>query len=195
MKYVFSLLISLFLSDLTQASCTVLDDKGNKIILVHPAQHVISLAPDLTEILFAIGAKDQIAGVIKGSDYPAAAKQLPIVASYNSVNLEKILMHHADLIIVWGEGQFVQTLKKLSIPIYVSDPKKITDIPNTMQRLGCLTGKEKNAGKAIQEFNEQYQKLEKTYSSQKKLSVFYQVWQQPLITVSKQSWINDVITM
>lgn len=176
-------------------SCEVIDDEGNQIHLRQPAQRIISLAPDLTENVFALGVGEQIVGVMQGSDYPAKAKFLPVVASYQSLDLEKIIKLHPDLILVWGEGKLVQSLRKLNVPIYISHPRRLLDVPKTMARLGCLTGTDKKAKQLVNDYLQHYQILEKKYADKRKITVFYQVWQNPLITISTASWINDVITL
>lgn len=176
-------------------NCAVVDDAGNTIKLVHPAARIISLAPDLTEMLFAIDAGQLIVGTMRGSDYPLAAKKIPVIASFNSVDAEKILVLRPDLIVAWGEGRIAEPLKKLGIPIYLSHQKKLTDIPKTLRRLGCLVGKEKTAEQQAAGFMRRYDALLKANARKKVVTVFYQVWQQPLITVTKNSWIDDVITV
>ncbi len=177
------------------ASCKVVDDVGNKIHLTHPAQRIISLAPDLTELLFEAGAGKHIVGVMRGSDFPHAAKTIPIVANFNSIDIEKILSLHPDLIVVWAEGNRTQSLKKYGIPIYYSHHRQLKDIPYTLQRFGCLAGSEKTARQAAEIFSHRYKLLRSKYADKKPVSVFYQVWLQPLITVTKQSWINDVLSL
>src|SRR5688500_7538240 len=93
----------LYLS-IAKASCEVTDDVGHKIQLAKAARRIISLAPDLTESLFAVGAGEAIVGVVSGSDYPLAAKKIPIIASYNSLNTEAILTLRPDLIVAWADG-------------------------------------------------------------------------------------------
>ncbi len=176
-------------------ACEVIDDAGQKIKLAHPAQRIISLAPDLTEILFAAGASKHIIGVMQGSDYPEAAKTIPVIANYNSIDVETIVALRPDLIVAWSEESFAEKLKTLGIPVYFSQQKKITDIPDTLKRLGCLAGTEKMANQAAEQFSQRYLLLQKKYSHKKVVSVFYQVWPKPLVTISKASWINDVISL
>jgi iron complex transport system substrate-binding protein len=190
-----NLSVLLLLFSFTTQACEVIDDTGQTIKLAHPARRIISLAPDLTELLFAAGAGNQIVGVMQGSDYPVAAKKIPIVANYNSIDSEKILSLRPDLIIVWMEGNLARSMKKWGIPIYYSHQKKMTDIPKTLQRFGCLAGTEKKAADSVHSFTERYQALQKAYSYKKQVSVFYQVWPQPLMTITKNSWINDAIML
>ncbi len=192
-----SILFFLLLSSVFHLAnaCVVYDDAGVRIALSHPAKRIISLAPDLTELLFAAGAGKQIVGVIKGSDYPTEANTIPIVASFNQLDLERIATLHPDLIVVWADSHLVEQLKKLDSPVYVSQQRKLTDIPHTLQRLGCLAGTSRVANSAAKQFFLHYHQLQKKYSTQKKLPVFYQVWPQPLMTITKASWINEVITL
>lgn len=165
------------------------------ISFAKPAQRVISLAPDLTEILFSIGAGDKIVGRVQGSDYPPKAKQIPIVATFNNADLEKIIQLYPDLVVVWSEGKLAQSLRKLHIAVYISHPMKITDVAREMRELGQLTGTEKSAYAAAKRFEERVIMLRNKFSHKKTKRVFYQVWQRPLITVTRQSWINDVIEL
>jgi iron complex transport system substrate-binding protein len=189
-----SLVLFLFLINPAFAN-DIVDDAGNKIKLTHPAQRVISLAPDLTEILFAIGAGTKIIGVVSGSDYPSAAKNIPVVASYNSIDIEKIRLLHPDFIVAWAETRYLTQLKKLKVPIYLSHQYKLMDVATTLQKLGSLLGTEKKANESAEKYLEQYQALKEKYANQKKLMVFYQVWPNPLMTITKNSWINEAISL
>jgi iron complex transport system substrate-binding protein len=176
-------------------ACEIVDDAGDKIKLAHPAQRLISLAPDLTEILFTIGAGPKIVGIVSGSDYPLDAQTIPIVATYNSIDTETILTLHPDLIVVWAETRYLAQLKKLGIPIYLSHQHTLTDVASTMKKLGCLAGTEKTANPSAEKYLKRYQALQARYAGQKKLTVFYQVWPRPLMTITKNSWINEVISL
>ena len=96
------------------------DDAGIAIALKRPAQRIISLAPDITEILFAIGAGNRIVGVINHSDYPTAARNIPTIGSYSGIDLERIASLRPDLIIRWSHtfSRELMTLQKIGIPIY-----------------------------------------------------------------------------
>jgi iron complex transport system substrate-binding protein len=176
-------------------ACDTVDDSGKALHLQQPAKRIISLSPDLTEILFSIGAGKKIVGVMRGSDFPSQARQLPIVADYQAMDREAIVILHPDLVVTWSDYRPAQQLKKFSIPIYVSHPKQLTDIPKTIRRLGCLVGDEKTAEKVAKQFEEHYQILKTKYIHARKVRVFYQVWSKPLVTVTQNSWINDVISL
>lgn len=191
----FFFVIILLILNCSAYAITVIDDAGQSIVLSRPAKRIISLAPDLTEIIFAAGAGEKIVGIVQGSTYPPAVKTKPIVASYNSVDLEHVLQLQPDLIVAWSEGTLTQRLKKLGIPIYLSHQKKVIDIVETIKRFGQLAGTEKTANQAAAIFLKKYRQLKHHYSQQKKVTVFYQVWSQPLVTIAKNSWIQDVIEL
>lgn len=179
-------------------SIKISDDAGKSITLTKPAQRIISLAPNITEILFAIGAGKNIVGVSDASDYPAAAKKIPIVANAVDLNLEAIIALHPDLIVAWQGGnptaQLLE-LKKFGIPVYCARFENSSDITRTMTNLATLTGNEAYAGPIIKKIQNQFRQLRAQYGRKPKLTVFYQLWQTPLLTINQHSIINKIITM
>jgi iron complex transport system substrate-binding protein len=175
-------------------ACEVVDDLGRVVKLQNPAKRIVSLAPDITENLFAVGAGDHIVGVMQGSDYPLAAKKIRVVAQYNAIDSETILRLKPDLIVAWTDGVSVSQWEKWGIPVFFSRPKKLTDIPVTLKKLGCLVGNEKIANEAAKSYLERYSQLSKQYTQTMPVTVFYQIWSNPLMTVTKQSWIGEAIT-
>lgn len=177
--------------------CLVKDDAGNTLHFEKPAKRIVSLAPDLTETLFAAGAGERIVGVVSGSDYPAAANKIAKVGSYSGIDLEKTISLHPDLIVTWGNNfpREISAFKKLGIPVYVSNPARIEDVPRTLRYLGCLAGVEKFANHAADNFSRVWRQLQKQYQTQKPVTVFYQIGDYSLITINKKSWINQVIAL
>jgi iron complex transport system substrate-binding protein len=190
--------LNFMLCTLQASACSVTDDEGHLVHLNKPAERIISLAPDLTELLFTAGAGLRIVGVMQGSDFPAGAKKIPVIASYNTLNSEAILGLHPDLIVAWaggGRSAELQQLEQLGIPVFLSHQRDLTDIPTTLRKLGCLAGTEKIADAAAADFLQRYHDLQQRYSHQKIVSVFYEMWPHPLITVNKDSWINQIIVL
>ena len=186
---------SLLLFSTAHAVCSVRDDAGNIVKLNHPATRLISLAPDITETLFAIGAGPQVLAVIRGSDYPASAQSLPRIGSYASIDIEKIVSLKPDLIITWDRmfARDLAILQKMGVPVYVNKPVRVEDVPRSMRNFGCLTGRQASADKAAQQFVLQLMSLRKHYQSLRTVNVFYQIGPYSLMTVSRQSWINQAI--
>lgn len=176
-------------------ACVVTDDAGNKINLSSPAQRIIVLAPDLTEILFSIGAAQQVIGIIKGADYPHQAQLLPIIGSYHGLDLERILTLHPDLIVVWG-SQFMRQLHVLQqggVPVYIAEPKRLDDVARTMLNLGCLTGHVALAAQRAKYYRDVLQDLRRQYHAERPVTVFFQIGDSDLITINRESWINEAL--
>lgn len=193
MKRLFPLLFLLCISNIF--ACDVTDDIGQTIHLKQPAKRIISLAPHVTETLFAIHADPFIVGVMKGSDYPEQAKKITIIGSYLGMDLERVISLHPDLIISWDNtfSRQLSVLKKMGIPVYVSSPHQLEDIPRTIKNLGCLTGNESEANQIATTFSKQLSELKKKYHRDKKIKVFYQIGGAALMTINKDSWINQII--
>jgi len=172
----------------------VKDDAGNTVTLPEHAKRVVSLAPDITEILFAIGANEKIVGVIAGSNFPLAANSLPAVGSYAGLDQEKIYSLHPDLIVTW-KGNFSSQLnffRAQHIPIYVVHPQQLADVMQTMRHLGILLGIKPTAEQAAHYYQQQLEHLVTNYHYQKKVTVFYQIGPS-LFTINRDSWINQAI--
>ncbi len=178
-------------------TCQVTDDLKQNIHLNQPAKRIITLAPDLTEILFAISVGQNIIATVDSSDYPSAALHIPRIGSYTGIDLERIVSLHPDLIVTWGHNfsRELRVLKKMGIPVYTTVSRYLQDVPRTMQNLGCLTAHEQDAQKQVTIFTDALQKLQKQYHHQKIQRVFYQIGGAALFTINQENWINQVITL
>ena len=192
------LLLSLGLMTAVQADVSVKDDQGNIVSLQQPAKRIISLAPHITESLFAAGAGDKIIGAVSYSDYPEAAKKIPRVGGYPSADLEKIISLKPDLVIAWPSGNNLKQVDKLTtfgIKVFMSEPRYPKDIAKTIQRFGVLAGTNKIANKTANEFLKHYESLKEKFSHKEKVKVFYQIWNKPIMTISGNHLISEIITL
>lgn len=180
------------------ADISVIDDTGQQVTLKKPAKRIISLAPHATEMLFGAGAGEYIVGAVNFSNYPLAARNIPRVGNYTQLDFEVIVSLKPDLIIAWKSGNAVsqlQKLRSLGFVIYTSEPRKIDDIPASLERLGKLAGTQSIATKAALEFRKEHVRLQTMYSGQKKITVFYEIWNRPLMTINGQHLISNVIKL
>lgn len=180
------------------ADITVRDDTGAVVRLKVPAQRIVSLAPHVTENLFAAGAGAQIVAATEYSDYPEAAKKLPRVGGYSRLDLEAVVAQKPDLIIAWESGNAkasVAKLKALGIPLFITQPNSIEDVASNLERFGELSGHVAEARTAATRIRARLAVLRQTYSQRAPVRVFYQVWQKPLTTISSKQIISDVIRL
>jgi len=194
------LLVSLLLSVtiMAFAAISVVDDNGNTINLSAPAQRIITLAPHATELLFVIDAGDRLVGTVEHSDYPPAALRIRRVGAYNALDLEVILALQPDLIIGWRSGNNpvqLEKLQALGIPVFISEPRHLQDIPDTAKRLAILAGTSRQARDFIQQFEQQFTSLQQRYAKRRPVKLFYEVWHQPLITINGEHLISDIIQL
>ena len=178
------------------ATISVRDDDGNAVTLDKPAQRILALAPHITELLFAAGGGEKIVGVVSYSDYPEAAKKIAKVGDNRQYDMERIIAMKPDLIVVWMHGSAerqIAMLRQLKVPIYHSDPKKLADIPNNMERLGQLMGTEKVATPAAAQLRARLASMSAQYAQRPPVRLFYQVWDNPLYTISGASIISDAM--
>ncbi|MDH5370448.1 MAG: cobalamin-binding protein [Gammaproteobacteria bacterium] len=192
------LINSIFIPSIATASVSVIDDEKNKVELVEPAKKIISLAPHITESLFAAGAGGKIIGAVSYSDYPEVAKKIPRVGGYPSLDLEKIISLKPDLVISWSSGnnkKQVDKLRSFGITVFLSEPRYPKDIAKTIQRFGVLAGTSNVAMKATDDFLQHYQSLQKRFSNKKKVKVFYQIWNKPIMTISGGHLISEIIEL
>ncbi|HHI94859.1 MAG TPA: cobalamin-binding protein [Gammaproteobacteria bacterium] len=200
-RLIFLHLSVLLLSIITNhgyAAISVVDDAGHRVTLAAPAKRIISLSPHVTELLYAAGAGEYIVGAVSYSDYPAAAKKLPRVGSYNAFDLEAIVALRPDLIVAWQSANPAAALEKLqalSIPVFFSEPRQLEDVAGNLERLGKLTASEAIANAASMMFRHKLLELRNRYRAVRAVSVFYQVWHRPLMTVNGEHIISQVIEL
>ncbi len=191
------LLCCLFWPVITQA-ITLQDDAGNTVTLAKPAARIVSLAPHITEALFSAGAGAQVVGTVSYSDFPAAAKQIPLVGSYNQVNFEQILALRPDIIIAWQSGNNSETLEKLptlNLPVYLSEPKDLPTIARNIRQMGILAGTESVANAAADAFEAKRAALELANADKPPITLFYQVWEEPLYTLGGGHFSRDMFAL
>jgi len=183
---------------LADSVISVLDDTGRRIELESPARRIVSLAPHLTELLFAAGAGAAVVGTSEFSDFPLAARDITRIGGGGGLDIEAILALHPDLVLAWQSGNpggQLERLRQLGLTLFQSEPRRLLDVPATLLRLGQLAGSEPVAREAARAFDERYRELQRKYSGRAAVRVFYQVWRQPLMTVNGEHLISDVIRL
>jgi iron complex transport system substrate-binding protein len=191
------LLCGLWLT-LARAEVAVTDDAGNAIALARPAARIVSLAPHVTELLFAAGVGDRVVAAVEFSNHPAAARKLPRIGSSAAFDLERIAALRPDLAIAWGSGnppgQLAQ-LKRLGIPVFVSEPRQLAGIPASLRQIGRLAGQAAAAEQAAQAFERRLAALAAAQVGKRPVTVFYEIWNQPLMTIGGGHLISAVMSL
>jgi iron complex transport system substrate-binding protein len=181
-----------------RAEITVTDDAGATVLLSAPAQRVVSLAPHVTELIYAAGGGAKLVGAVSYSDYPPQAQQVPRVGDNKAVDLERIVALKPDLIVVWRHGNAqrqLDKLRELHIPMFFSEPHKLDDVAATLVKLGQLLGTPRAADAAALAYRDDIARLRARYAARPAVSVFFQVWDEPLMTLNGAHMVSDVIAL
>tara|TARA_B110000444_G_scaffold256200_1_gene292080 strand:+ start:292 stop:1179 length:888 start_codon:yes stop_codon:yes gene_type:complete len=174
------------------------DDFGYVLHLSGPAQRVISLAPNITELVFASGAGEKLVGTVSYSDFPEAAKKVRQIGTSKQLSYESLVGLNPDLVLAWrsGNGSAVTNrLRSLGINVHESEMVILEDVPRTLRNYGVLLGSARQAELKAQEFVSKLETLRERYSTRVPVSVYYQLWNEPLLTLNKEHIISDVIRL
>ncbi|MGH8426697.1 MAG: cobalamin-binding protein [Gammaproteobacteria bacterium] len=180
------------------AAVVLKDDLGNRIVLATPAKRIVSLAPSVTEIVYAAGAGNRLVGVSAWSDYPPAAKKLPQVGDAFRVDLERISALRPDLVIAAASATppaAREALARLGLPILLLAPRKLEDIAREMRLVGRAAGTSQTADHAAADFLTERERLAQIYAGVRGISVFYEISAQPLYTIGGEQIISQVLAL
>ncbi len=180
------------------AAITVTDSQGSRFSLQQPAQRIVSLAPHITELLFAVGAGDRLVGTVEHSDYPKRARLVPRVGNHQALDLETILALKPDLVLSWpagGSQPGLEKLKSLGIPVYASPSGGLENIATLLRTLASLSGMSWRGEEVASHFQRLLQELRQQYAHRSRVKVFLQIWDKPLMTINGQHYISDVISL
>lgn len=173
---------------------TLTDDRGVAVAIHPPARRIVTLAPSVTELAFAAGAGERVVGVSTRSDYPAAAARLPIVAGPGRIDVERVLALAPDLVLAWTSGNPQRDLARLEqrgVRVYAIEPRRVADIARALRAIGTLAGTQAIAHAAADDFEREVASA--TPMSGARLRVFFEIWHDPLVTVSDAHLIGDLL--
>lgn len=180
------------------AALRLVDDAGYTLEFTRPPQRIISLTPHLTELLFAVGAGAQVVGADSASDYPEAARTLPRVGDYSRINFERILALKPDLVLVWVGGNRaadIHGLREMGLPVLHTQATRLDDVARLLRLIGQASGNAVAGEKAAQAYSTRLAALQVRDGQKRPVSVFYQVWDRPLMTVGGGHWISDALVL
>ena len=176
------------------------DAMKRKVTVPRQVNRIVSLAPSITEMLFAIGLESKIAGVTSFCDYPEAAREKPGIGGYYDPNMEAILALEPDLVVATPDGYSKERVEKLGqsgISVYLVNPQKIDEVLDTMLVLGKVTGEEDAARQVVENLRARVQVVRAKVESipvEERPKVFYEIGHDPLITAGPGSFVDNLIT-
>ncbi len=183
--------------EVTSFPIEIEDNFGNKVTIEKEPMKIVSLAPNNTEVLFALGLGDKVIGVTSYCDYPEEAKTKEIVGDFEGNNLEKIVELNPDLVLVYGAGneEDNKVLKDAGIKVLGFLPETIDAVMQDIETVGKATGKNKEAADLIEAMNKKKNEIFETIKGQEEVRVFYEIWHDPLMAAGKGSFMDELITL
>jgi len=174
------------------------DDAGRDVEVPAPPRRIVTLAPNLTEFVDAVGAGQMLVGTVDTSDWPEWARRVPRVGNAQRLDVERILALQPDLVLVWHGGNPERELAPLEaagVRLFRMDPRRLDDVPRALERIGALLGRARDGAARATALRRELDALRARHAASAAVSVFFQVWPQPLMTVSGRHLTSDLLSL
>ncbi len=159
-------------------------------------KRIVSLAPNLTEIVFALGEGDRLAGDTDFCDYPAEAAQKPRVGGPINPNLEQVVALAPDLVLATkaiNRRETVEALARIGLSVFVTDPHSVEDMIASVEHVGNVLHAEKTAAPLSEDLRERLSNLDRRIAGTVPRRVLFVVWTDPLISIGRGTFIADAL--
>ena len=180
----------------------IIDSVGREVVIDAPPARIVSLAPSITESLYAIGAGDLLVGRTEFCDYPEEASVLPTIGGFSSssISVEAITDLEPDLVIGGStyQADLIDALESAGIQVIILEPNSLEEIMDSLQTLGDITGHSAEASSLLDEMQTRINavtQVVETIPEEERVSVFYEVWNDPYMTTTNQTFIGELINM
>jgi iron complex transport system substrate-binding protein len=174
----------------------VTDETGRRMAIPLNVQRVVSLAPNLTETIYALGLDAKLVGDTTFCDIPPAAKDKPHVGSTQDPSLEAIVALHPDLVLATtsiNRAQTADALLKIGVPVYTSDPHTVTGILNSISTMADLMDAREQGANLVAESQKRLDTLHAALQDRPLAHVLFVVWEDPLISIGQNTFIADAL--
>ena len=174
----------------------VTDEAGRRVRLPLKIERIVSLAPSLTEIVYAVGAGDRLVGRTRYCDYPPEAKNIPEIGDTTTPSIERIIAQKPQIVLVSTASQleaFTKQLDQQQIAVYVTNPRSLDDVFRSMATLGDFFGTHDQAEKVVNDLRRRADAVTTAVGAAKPVKVFYQVSDEPLYTIGRESYLTDLV--
>lgn len=205
-SFIFLLLFSVFLfancqSENPQVSSglqtrEVTDDLGRTVALTASVERAVSLAPNLTEIVFAVGAGDKLVGVTSFCNYPPEARKITKIGDTMNPNLEAIIAQKPQVVFVSTDSQienFTRRMQEQNIAVFVTDAKNLEGVLRNIEQIGDVLGKKEQAENLTVGLQKRIAAVESKVKGAEPVKVFVQISNSPIYTIGKDSFITDLV--
>jgi len=196
--YMFILLMSVFLPSGAIAAGVFTDEAGRRVTVPKDPRRIVSLAPSVTEILFALGLEERVVGVTEFSNYPPEAADKPKVGSFVRLNAERILDLKPDLAVGTVDGnrlELVRLLEDAGVAVYAVNPQSVEGMIRTVAVLGTVCGVEEKGDALARHLRARLARVAERTGTSKRPRVFLQINTRPIMSVNRNTLHHDVIRL
>lgn len=181
---------------------TLTDDLGREVTLSGLPQRIVSLAPSNTEVLFAVGAGDQVVGVTQYCNFPPEAQGREQIGGFSAktISIEKIVDLEPDLVLAAGEihQPVIEALDQLNILVFSIDPNTLDEVYSDIELVGRLTGHEEEAAQVVAEMEDRVAAVTErvnTIPQEERLTVYWEVFDEPRMTAGPSTFTGQLIEL
>ena len=174
----------------------VTDETGRRVAIPFSVQRIVTLAPDLTETVYALGLEDKLVGDTTFCDTPAAAKLKPHIGSPQTPSLEAIVAMHPDLVLATtsiNRPETADALLRLGISVYTSDPHTVRRMLESIARMADLMGASEQGTALVAKLQSRLDAMHSRIAELPLVHVLFVVWEDPLITIGQNTFIADAL--
>jgi iron complex transport system substrate-binding protein len=174
----------------------VTDEAGRRVLVPRKIDRIVSLAPNLTEIVFAVGAGDRLVGRTRYCDYPAEAKAVAEIGDTMTPSIERIIALKPQVVLVSTASQletFTRQLNDQHIAVYVTNPQSLDNVFRSIQSLGDMLGESAQAATLVADLTRRAEAVNAATKQTQPVKVFYQVSDSPLYTIGREAYLTDLV--
>lgn len=182
--------------EIENAGFSIVDDLGNKITFGKAPERIISLAPNITEIIYALRCGDKLAGSTLYCYYPEEAKNLEKVGDLLTVNLEKVVSLKPDLVFITVEGnakEYSDKLRELGVKIFISNPRNYDGIKKTVLDIAEILDKKDLADSLIKNWDNRVNYIKNVLMDKTPKKGAFMVSLSPIMLAGKNTFINSLM--
>jgi iron complex transport system substrate-binding protein len=176
------------------AQLSIRDDFDRTVQIKKKPERIVTLAPFLTELVYAAGAGDHVVAVSKLSDFPPDARKLPQLGTGAEFSLTQLATYKPDLVLAWRDGirrEEVERISAFGAVVFAASARRLDDVPRLLQAIGSLTGNDVSA--AVAEYENRIEALKAANAGKTRVAAFLELWNRPLTTISGTHFMTEAL--
>jgi iron complex transport system substrate-binding protein len=176
------------------AQMSIRDDLNRPVHVKKKPERIVTLAPFLTELVYAAGAGDNVIGVSKLSDFPPDARKVPQIGTGAEFSLAQLATFKPDLVLAWRDGirkEEIERISSFGATVFTASARTLDDVPRLLKAIGLLTGNDVTV--AVAEYEAKIERLKLENASKRRVSAFLELWNRPLTTISGTHFMTEAL--